>query len=448
MIRSPVAQRRNAVSEITELITGWTILALTPTLSSGSELLFRLDGQASDTLFGSAVTSIGDVDGDGVPDFAVGAPLTLGPGGNGYLDGRVLVFSGASKALLHELNPLRHRGFFGGTLAAAGDLDGDGVPDLIIGAPYTPGDNFYGVGSVLAFSGATGKLLLEFLGKEGGTYMGSAVDAIGDLDEDGVPEILIGIPRGMGGGPDGGGVVTVQSGANGARLYEFDGHASGDYLGTAVAGLGDLDGDGVPDLLLGAPNASPGGLAQAGLVQLRSGASGQILFELEGAEARAFFGQVVANVHDIDGDGVDDFAIGAPSAIPGGLQDAGSVFVYSGATAELLYRWDGTSGFDAFGSAIGGGGDVDGDGVPDIVVGAPYASPGGVLGAGSAFIFSGATGELLLRWDGEELDAALGASVAIVGDLYGDGRAEVIVGAPYASPGGQRGAGSVFALSF
>src|SRR5262249_32021916 len=146
MIRSPVAQRRKAVTEITELFTALTILALTPTLSSGSELLFRLDGQASDTLFGSAVTSIGDVDGDGVPDFAVGAPLTLGPGGDGYLDGRVLVYSGASKALLLELNPLRHRGFFGGTLAAAGDLDGDGVPDLIIGAPYTPGDNFYRVG--------------------------------------------------------------------------------------------------------------------------------------------------------------------------------------------------------------------------------------------------------------------------------------------------------------
>ena len=435
------------MSRIAYLISALGVLMATRLPSGASEPLFRIDGRAQETLFGAAVAALGDIDGDGIPDFAVGAPQTLGPGG-GYLDGQVLVYSGASKALLYELNPLRHRGFFGAKVAPAGDLNRDGVPDLIVGAPATSSDELYGVGSALAFSGATGELLLEFLGSEGGTYLGSAVAGVGDLDNDGVPEIIIGTPYGTGRGPYGGGVVTVQSGANGAQLYEFDGDSSGDYLGRAVDGMGDVDGDGVPDLLFGAPNASPAGLAQAGLVQLRSGATGQILVQLEGTEAGSFFGQVVANVHDIDGDGVDDFAVAAPSASPGGMQCAGSVSVYSGATAQLLYRWDGSSWFDAFGSAIGGGGDVDGDGVPDIVIGAPGASPGGVRGAGSAFIFSGATGELLLRWDGEELDAALGASVAILGDLDGDGRAEVIAGAPYASPGGQRGAGSVFVLSF
>jgi len=274
------------------------------------------------------------------------------------------------------------------------------------------------------------------------------VASAGDLDRDGVPEILIGALYGTGNGPYQGGVVTVQSGANGALLYEVDGDASGDYLGAAVAGLSDVDADGVPDLLLGAPNASPRGLSQAGLVQLRSGATGQILLQLEGTEAHAFFGQVVTNVRDIDGDGVDDFAIGAPSASPGGLQDAGSVFVYSGATSKLLYRWDGASRFDAFGAAIAGGDDVDGDQIPDVVVGAPGASPGGLRGAGSAFVFSGATGKLLLRLDGQEADAAFGTSVAMAGDLDADGLAEVLVGAPYASPGGQRGAGSVFAFGF
>lgn len=435
------------LSQIVQLLTALGVLALTPVPSRASELLFRLDGAEPEILFGGSVLSVGDLDRDGVPDFAIGAPQTLGPGG-GYLDGQVLVYSGARRELLYELNPLRHRGFFGGRLAAAGDLDGDGVPDLIVGAPATSSDYLYGVGSALVYSGGTGNLLFEFLGTEGGTYLGSGVGGAGDLDGDGVPEILIGAPFATGNGPAGGGVVSVRSGADGALLDELDGAASGDYLGQAVAGLGDVDGDGVPDLLLGAPNASPGGSPQAGLVQLRSGATREIRVQLEGDQPGEFFGQALADVGDLDGDGVDDFAIGAPGASPGGMQEAGTVYVYSGATFELLYRWDGAARLDAFGAAIAGGGDIDGDGVPDVVVGAPSASPKGVRSAGSAFAFSGATGELLFRWDGLEADAALGSSLAIAGDLNGDGRAEILVGAPYASPGGRRGAGSVFAIAF
>src|SRR6266851_6965954 len=356
--------------------------------AGAATVVFRLEGPEVGALFGTAVVGIGDVDGDGVPDLAVGAPQTLGPGG-GYLDGRVFVYSGATSTLLYELNPLRHRGFFGARLASVGDLDGDGIPEIAMGTPY-----------------------------------------------------------GSGSGPYGGGVVTVRSGSDGTLLDEFDGSASGDYLGRAIAGMGDLDGDGVPDLLLAAPNASPGGRAEAGLVQVRSGATGEILRQLNGAEASAYFGQAVANVGDLDGDGVDDFAVAAPSASPSGMQDAGSVFVYSGASGQLLYRWDGPESFGAFGSAVAGGGDVDGDGVPDVIVGAPGSSPGGVPVAGSAFVFSGATGALLFRWDGAERDGTLGQSVAILGDLTGDGRAEVAIGAPTQSPGGRTGAGAAVVLSY
>jgi len=424
-----------------------TLAVLAAGDAQAARLLVRVDGHEAQALFGAAVVGIGDVDGDGVPDFAVGAPQTLGPGG-GYLDGRVFVYSGATSALLYQLDPLRSRGFFGARIASAGDLDGDGVPDLVVGAPATSSDDLYGVGSVLVFSGASGALIFAFLGDEGGTYMGSAVAGVGDFDGDGAPEIAIGTPYGTGSGPYGGGVVTVRSGSDGAVLYEFDGAASGDYLGRAVAGIGDLDGDGVPDLLLAAPNASPGGQGQAGLVQIYSGATGEMLLELHGTDAGAFFGQAVADVGDLDGDGVDDFAVGAPSASPAGMQAAGSVYVYSGASFELLYQWNGRGSFDAFGTAIAGGGDVDGDGVPDVIVGAPGSSPGEVLSVGSALVFSGATGELLFRWDGEERDEALGQSVAIVGDLTGDGRAAVLVGAPTANPSGLIGAGSVFVLSY
>lgn len=433
---------------IGKILTALTFVALAAGQADAARVVSRLEGQEAEAIFGAAVVGIGDVDGDGVPDLAVAAPQTLGPGGDGYLDGRAFVYSGATMALLYPLDPVRFRGLFGTRLAPAGDLDGDGVPDLIVGAPGTSSDEEYGVGSVLVFSGRSGERLFVFLGDEGGSYMGSAVASVGDLDGDGVPEMVMGTPYGTGSGPFGGGLVTVRSGFDGSVLYEFDGSASGDYLGRAVAGMGDVDGDGVPDLLMAAPNASPSGRGQAGLVQLRSGATGDILRQLEGDEASAFFGQAIANVRDLDGDGVDDFAIGAPSASPGGMQNAGSVFVYSGASAKLLYQWDGLGRFDVFGAAIAGAGDVDGDGVPDVIVGAPGASPQGVSGAGSAFVFSGATGKLLFRWDGAERDGALGQSVAIVGDLDGDGRAEVAVGAPSESPKGRRGAGAVVVLSY
>jgi glycosylphosphatidylinositol phospholipase D len=122
--------------------------------------------------------------------------------------------------------------------------------------------------------------------------------------------------------------------------------------------------------------------------------------------------------------------------------------VFSGANGQLLFRFDGLEAYDGLGTSVAGGLDVDGDGVPDIVVGAPDASPGGRVGAGSAFVFSGASGRLLFRWDGEVRGDSLGRWVALVADLNGDRRAEVMLGAPYASPNGLDGAGSVFVVTY
>lgn len=410
------------------------------------KLLFRLDAPTAEEALGSAVVVIGDLDGDGAPDLAVGAPFATGS--DGFIDGRAYLYSAASRDILIRLDSLRERTQLGLSLDAVGDIDGDGVPDLIIGAPYTRTDEDFGVGSAVVFSGATGLVLYNFIGDEPGTYMGWSVAGTGDLDGDGVPDFMIGTPYGSGDRYPGTGNVIVRSGATGQRLFKFTGENPGEYLGWSISGFADVDGDGVGDLLMGAPNASPDGHPQAGYVTLRSGKTGEIIRRIDGTEPLALLGRAVAWAGDLNGDGVPDFIVGAPQASPNGLAEAGCALVFSGANGGLLYRLDGPERFASFGSSVAGGLDVDGDGAPDIVVGAPDASPGGRIGAGSVFVFSGATGELLFRWDGEASGDNFGRAVAMIGDLNADDRAEVLVGAPFASPGGRRGAGSVFVVTY
>jgi hypothetical protein len=405
------------------------------------QLLFRFDGCRAGQTLGGTVIGAGDLDGDGVPEILAGAPQ------DDFVTGSASVYSGATGANDRELHPIEIRGLFGGSLASIGDIDGDGVPDLIVGAPFTTRPEAYGVGSVLVFSGASGNLLYNFLGTEGGTYMGWSVAGLGDLDGDGIPEIAIGTPYASVGGNIGVGNVAVRSGATGELIYLFEGQAVGDFLGWSVAGVGDLDGDGVSDVLLGAPNASPSGLAQAGIVEVRSGATGALLYRIEGVERSAYFGKAIASVGDIDGDGIDDFVVGAPDASPDGRSQAGSAFLFSGVNGRLLHRFDGGAAFDEFGASVAGGGDVDGDGTGDIAIGSPSASPGGRVAAGTTFVFSGRSLEVLFRIDGESRGDSLGRSVAIVGDLRGEGRAAVALGAPYVSPHGIDGAGSVYIWS-
>jgi hypothetical protein len=419
------------------------VLALCLSAEAGAQqLLFRFDGTRAEQGLGGAVLGAGDLNRDGVPDIAVGAPI------DDFAIGTAFVYSGAKGTTLYQVYPLELRGYFGAALASAGDLDGDGVPDLIVGAPFTSRpEEAFGVGSVLVFSGATGKLLFNFVGGEAGTYMGWSVAGVGDLDQDGVPDLAIGTPFATVGNVIGVGRVDIRSGATGDLLYKIEGQQSGDFLGWAVASIGDLDLDGIPDLLVGAPNASPAGVSLAGSVEVRSGRTGSLLYRINGEEPAAYFGRSLAALGDIDGDGFDDFGVGAPAASAEGFPERGSAFVFSGATGALIYRFDGAGAFDEFGAAVAGG-DIDGDGVPDIAIGSPSASPGGRVGAGSALVFSGASGQLIFQLDGETHGDTLGRSVAFVGDITGDGRSKVAIGAPYASPQSLDGAGCVYVLSY
>ncbi|MFQ5694327.1 MAG: integrin alpha, partial [Nitrospinota bacterium] len=134
-------------------------------------------------------------------------------------------------------------------------------------------------------------------------------------------------------------------------------------------------------------------------------------FQFNGQEAIDELGSSVAAAGDVDGDGFADVIVGAPLANPGLHADAGSAFVFSGASGKRLLRLDGLLSGDALGSSVAGAGDVDGDGFADLIVGAPLADPNGNADSGSAFVFSGATGSLIWRFDGQGFHDELGFSV-------------------------------------
>ena len=169
-----------------------------------------------------------------------------------------------------------------------------------------------------------------------------------------------------------------------------------------------------------------------------------VLYQKNGAAAFGLLGISVASAGDVDGDGRADFIIGANAASPGGLSGAGSAYVYSGAIGALLFQKNGVRAGDNLGISVASAGDVDGDGRADFIIGAYLADSIRFSDVGSAYVYSGATGDLLLLKDGAAAGDWLGFSVASAGDVNGDGRADVIIGAFGADLGGLVNAGSAF----
>lgn len=407
--------------------------------SSQTSLLYRFDGSALDEL-GYSVAEVGDVDGDGKADFIIGVPRA---DPNGLTDaGSAFVYSGATGALLYRVNGAADFDFFGFSVAGAGDIDGDSRADFIAGAPFASPEGIFIAGSAFVYSGATGVLLYQKNG-EPGDRLGHSVAGGGDMDGDDRADFIVGAYFADPGGMVNAGSAYVYSGADGGLLYHKDGTAATDRFGQFVAVTGDLNGDGPADFIVGAPLTDPGGLADAGSAYVYSGADGHLLYRINGASAGDGLGVPVAGTGDLNGDGQAEFLVGATFADPNGLADAGSLSVYSGKDGSLLFQENGVSAGGRLGFAVSGAGDLDGDGVPDFMAGAPFADPGGLEDAGSAFVFSGANGLLLFQKNGTSGDQ-LGWAVAGSGDLNGNGSAGFIVSARYADPGGLVDAGSVF----
>ena len=379
-------------------------------------------GGAASDFYGGSCAGGRDVDGDGVPDHVAGS---TGDDTAAPAAGAALVRSGRTGALLLALHGGAAGDRLGISVALLGDLDGDGRSEVAAGAhradPAGPDS-----GLVRVVSGLDGSAVWSFAGAAPGDYFGYSVAPAGDVDGDGRPDLVVGSPRCAAGGTDAG-RIDVLSGADGSTLLRVDGNQAGGLLGYSVAGAGDVDGDGLADVIAGAPYAAGVG-PHAGRVLVLAGSGGAVLHDLRGDAAEDAFGYSVSGAGDVDGDGRADLLVGARYASVS-APSAGLARVHSGADGSILRTFVGVDAGEELGIAVAGAGDVDGDGVPDLAAGA-WADDDNGQDSGSVSVWSGATGSLLWVVRGDVATDELGWSVAAAGDVNGDGRADVVAGLP------------------
>jgi hypothetical protein len=380
------------------------------------------EGNQPSALLGP-VASAGDVNGDGYDDLIVGAPGF----DNGQVDeGRALLFLGSAGGLAPTPAWTAESdvtgAFFGYSVASAGDVNGDGYDDVIVGSPY------YGSGWVDVFRGGPTGLEASpswwAWSPYGVAGFGWSVHGAGDVNGDGYDDVIVGTRGGEAyvyhGGPAN---LTV-----GVR-WRGTSPQPGIYYGETVAGAGDVNGDGYDDVIVGARLYANGQDAEGAAFVYHGSANGvtsPAAWMREGNQQWAWFGTSVDGAGDLNGDGFDDVIVGAQQYGYGG-----GAFAFHGSSTGLspTPAWvvhSVTSTWN-FGASVSGAGDVNGDGFADVIVGS-FVRP-----RGSALLYLGsATGlshvEAWRGADGQN-DSDYGQWVAGAGDVTGDGRAEVAVGA-------------------
>jgi hypothetical protein len=386
------------------------VMACVPAKSACGQELFRRwfgDDQAGD--MGYSVSSAGDVNGDGWLDVVVG--IYLEDHGTATRAGGARVLSGADGSILYKFAGSAKDDDFGWSVANAGDVNGDGYSDIVVGAYQISGKGYLRV-----FSGKDGTTLFDRSGDSSRDHLGASVAGLGDVNGDGLADFAAGIPDRDSAGTDSGS-VRVYSGVDGSTLYTVNGGAARDELGACLASVGDLDGDGVRDFIVS---------SAANYARVYSAKSGTLLKTLTGDPANpGYFGGHVGSAGDVDGDGVCDLIVGAGTAFLGPPNGQGAAYVYSGKTFGLIYSVGGENSDDLFGVAVSGCGDVDHDGFADFLVGAqPH------LELTYAKLFSGRTGRLLYKFVADDVVDQFGYSVAGAGDMDRDGFDDPLIGAP------------------
>ncbi len=413
---------------------------------------FTINGAAANDFSGGSVSSAGDVNGDGNDDLIIAAksasPNNISGAGTSYL-----IFgadTGLPNPLNLDslngtdgiiINGIATNDNSGTSVSSAGDINDDGFDDLIIGASLASPSNISAAGSSYVVFGTASGLpnplsLGSINGLNGFTINGVAADnqsgnsvsGAGDINGDGIDDLIIGAKLAS---PDGNFTAgssyvvfgTTSGFPNPLKLEDIDGIngfaingvAIGDQAGVSVSAAGDINGDGIDDLIIGAYFANSAGGNDTGSSYVIFGSdsglpnpfdlddiNGLNGFTINGVSAGDFSGISVSSADDINGDGLDDLIIGAPLAGPNSNDFSGSSYVVFGSASQFsnpfnLADLNGANGFtingvaenDVSGISVSGAGDINADGISDVIIGARAAAPNGNSNAGSSYVVFG-----------------------------------------------------------
>jgi hypothetical protein len=352
---------------------------------------------------------------------------------------------------------------FGYSVSTAGDVNGDGYDDVVVGAPvYNNGTE--NEGAVFVFYGTQFEGLQSFpavtlSGNQKGARFGCSVGAAGDVNGDQYDDVIVGAcDYNNGLSKEGRAFLFYGSNAGLGTTpgWTFDGGQKDAHLGFSVGSAGNVNGDAFDDIIIGAPQSSNGEMREGQAYVFRGSASGPITstyWILEGNQAGALFGTSVATAGDANCDGYSDVIVGAPR-FSDSQSAEGAIFLFYGSDVglDVTPGWWVSSGQSesGFGTAVGTAGDINGDGCSDVIVGAPqYDNEQTEPDVGAAFVYHGAesgpgSGANWMAYSDYSL-SGFGVSVGTAGDVNGDGYDDVIVGAHhYDYPGGEREEGAAF----